>query len=219
MNTTEKAYTELEVQEMIARAIKQDREFQAQVLRGLPILSVPVRQQWIEKPGDVAEGLWKMFCPVGQLLNEAPPAQEILSTIPADGEEFELTLNGDATDPIAMVKSDGYGDSEKWKFNGPKVTGVHTGTFKLVRAGGANLAAVRVTLPKETPLAEGQWREAFKAKFPKHDGNGPIGFAGSEWVRPRGGVLFPCVVDDGDSFFSWVGLDFLVGWRWLVRVK
>lgn len=138
--------------------------------------------------------------------------------IPADGVEFELTLDGDVIDPIAMVQGNGYGSPEKWKFNGPKVKGAQTGTFKLLRAGGANLAAVKEKLSKEGPLAEGEWREAFKAKF-SHDGNGPIGFGGSEWVDPVGSLLFPYMRDGVYSFFSWVGDDFSAHWRWLVRVK
>ena len=215
---TEKAYTESEVNELVAKAIKQDREFQAQVLRGLPILGTDVRQQWIEEPSSIAEGLWGLFCPVAGVVSAEVPAQNI-PAIPVNGEEFELELDGDAIDPLQMVRDDSY--TGEWKFNGPKVTGKQKGTFKLMSAGCycANLAAVKEKLPQETPFAEGQWREAFKAKYPKHDGKGPIGFAGSEWVFPLGFLHFPYVSDDGHSSFGWVGLDFYAHWRWLVRVK
>ena len=56
---------------------------------------------------------------------------------PPDGVEFELTLDGDAVsnDPTEMVRRDGYGSPEKWKFTGKKVSGIQTRRFKLVSIG------------------------------------------------------------------------------------
>lgn len=154
---------------------------------------------------------------VAQAAKEQLPPQPTLLPIPADNEEFELTLDGDAADPIGMVRSDGCQNHERWRFNGLRVEGKQTGTFKLVRAGGVNLAAAKAKLPN--PMAEGQWREAFKAKYPQHDGKGPVGFGGSEWVNPRGFARFPFVSDDGSSKFGWAGFSLSGDWRWLVRVK
>ncbi len=212
--TTERTYTEQEVKELIAKAIKQDRELQAQMLRSLPIISTEARQRWIEKPDAIAEGLWKMFCPVGQKVSESSPVPRY----PADDEAFELELDGDAIDPLQMVRNDGY--TGEWKFNGPKVQGKQKAIFKLIRVGYcANVAAVKAKkLPEGTSLAEGEWREPFKAKYPQQDGNGPVGFAGSEWLDPDGDVSFPFVGDCGRSGFDWVEGDFDGRWRWLVRV-
>ena len=62
-----------------------------------------------------------------------PKSQEILP-FPKEGEEFELTLDGDTPDPFQMVRSEGF-DPTEWKFNGPKIEGRQTKKFKLLRAG------------------------------------------------------------------------------------
>lgn len=67
MKTEQAGYTEVEVQELIAKAIKQDREFQAQVLRALPLLSADARQNWIETPKAVKRTLQGF---------EAPPTED-----------------------------------------------------------------------------------------------------------------------------------------------
>lgn len=52
---------------------------------------------------------------------------------PADGEIFELTLDGDAPEnqPLEMVSRFGYAPVG-WRHNGPKVSGKQTRRFKLV---------------------------------------------------------------------------------------
>lgn len=140
-------------------------------------------------------------------------------TYPADGVEFDLTLDFDApeADPIEMVRRDGYNSPEQWQFTGKKVSGVQTRRFKLVRVGPCqNLDEVRQNLAQYGDVPEGQWREAFKAAYSRPDGNGPIGFADPSWVRPDGFVFFPYVDSDGGSDFYWADDGRAVGWRWLV---
>lgn len=145
------------------------------------------------------------------------------SLYPADGEEFELTLDGDnlATDPIAMVRHDGYNQPESWKYKGKKLmTGKLTGSFKLVSVGYCpDLDDVRQKLTQHGEVPEGQWREAFKASYPKPDGDGPVGIADPSWVNPNGGAFFPYVDSGGGSRFGWTGSGFDDDWRWLVRVS
>ena len=138
---------------------------------------------------------------------------------PADGVEFELALDFDApeNDPIAMVRQDGYGSPEKWRFTGQKLSGVQTRRFKLERVGACgNLDEVRQKLAQYGEIPEGQWRQAFKVAYPQSDGNGPIGFADPSWVGPDGDVDFPCVGSDGGSLFDWAVIGLGEYWRWLV---
>ena len=140
-------------------------------------------------------------------------------TIPADGEEFEITLDFSApeADPIQMVRGDGYSEPERWKFTGKKLSGVQTRRFKLVRVGYChNLDEVRQKLAQYGEVPEGQWREAFKVAYPKYDGNGPVGFADPSWVDPSGSASFPVVHSDGFSYFDWAELERGGRWRWLV---
>lgn len=140
-------------------------------------------------------------------------------TVPAVGEEFELTLNGDEVDPLDMVRRDGEDDWEHWRFNGPRVTGTHTRRFKLVCPGYCrDLAEVK---QKAGKLAEGQWREAFRQKYPNPDGLGPIGFGGSEWLDPDSHRHFPYLganIQPWHSYFPWDLYGFAEHWRWLVEV-
>lgn len=167
---------------------------------------------------------------LGRALNEALLSQtkEIASTVgptvlvyPADGEIFELTLDGDApeNDPIKMVRRDGYSKPEKWKHAGKKVVGKQTRHFVLVSVGYCeNFIELVGKLVKHGTIPEGQWREAFKAAYPQPDGKGPVGFADSSWVDPSGRADFPYVITDGRSHFFWTDDDFDESWRWLVGV-
>ena len=146
-------------------------------------------------------------------------------TVPKDGEIFELTLNTDDANPIGMVRDDGYENPDLCKFEGPEVNGTHTKRFKLVRVGNQPHAlAVNRALSKHGTPALGQWREAFKKKYPRHDGHGSVGFTGAVWVFPEyGGIRsFPFVVGRGflwSSGFRGLGNDFDVRWRFAVEVK
>jgi len=141
--------------------------------------------------------------------------------IPADGVEFELTLNDPAPDPIDMVRGDGYSNAADWKYNGKGAT-PRTGRFKLMRTGyQPNLARVRQKLGEEN-VPEGQWREAFKKVYPRPDGKGPIGFADPSWGRPLDLASFPVLHETGEAWcsnFVWAGLGRHDRWRWLVACK
>jgi len=143
---------------------------------------------------------------------------------PAPGEIFELMLDGDALDPMEMVRADGYHPEEGWKFNGPRIEGFQARRFKLTRVGYCrNLDEVkkRVKVAGEK-LAEGQWREAFKFTYPRPDRDILIGFGGSKWVFPDGSLDVPFLDALGVRWHSgFRGADgsFDGRWYWLVKVK
>lgn len=71
------------------------------------------------------------------------------------------------------------------------------------------------------PLAEGQWREAFRRKFRPAPG-AFVGFGGSEWSDPDIGRHFPCLDEFGGAWYSnfhWAGDDLIGSWLWLVPSK
>ena len=147
------------------------------------------------------------------------PTSEPL-TYPATGEVFELTLDGDAADvqPLKMVRRDGY--AGEWRHRGSTVKGQEARRFKLVEIGYCqDFEEVRRKLATHGAIPEGQWREAFKARYPRRDGKGPIGVADASWVSPGGDAGFPYVHTDGDSRFGWAGNGFGDSWRWLVLCK
>jgi hypothetical protein len=102
-------------------------------------------------------------------------------------EGFELAIDGNAVDPIGMVRRT-YSDWKDWIFTGPRVVGKRTARFKFLRAQ-RNCVPYDYTLRaglamRGFKLAEGQWREPFLEKFPNCDGKGTISFVGSEWSTP-----------------------------------
>lgn len=142
-----------------------------------------------------------------------------MAEYPKKGQEFELTLDGDAQPPLDMVRDYGYSQPEKWEHTGTAVTGIHTRRFKLVSVGYCrNLKAVRRKLEEHGEIPEGQWLEAFKEAFPESDGKGPVGVADPSWVNPLGFVRFPCVRSFGFSGFPWAGRGFHGRWRWLLAL-
>ena len=167
---------------------------------------------------------------LAQALNDASPeiireflaglkTLQVFCSVPEDGEEFELSLDGNAVDPLAMVRKDGY--SGEWQFNGPKVEGVQTRRFQLVRLGYCpNLDEAKAKAQtRGYRLAEGEWREAFRKRFLRPAVGDLIAFGGSGWSDPYGGRGFPYLDEsDGawDSDFDWVGSGFDEDWRWLV---
>jgi hypothetical protein len=143
------------------------------------------------------------------------------TSYPATDEIFELTLDGDAAEnqPLEMVRRDGY-NPKGWQHRGPVVKGRHTKRFKLVEIGYCrNFDEVRRKLAIHGEIPEGQWREAFRARYGKPDGKGPIGIADALWVIPYSSAYFPYVGLDGDSNFRWTDSDFYDVWRWLVVCK
>jgi hypothetical protein len=143
-------------------------------------------------------------------------------SVPDVGQVFELTLNP-VVSPLDMVSGDGY-TASKWKYTGTAITESQTRRFKLEQVGYcSNLDEVRrkLTKPGQKP-AEGQFREAFKALYPKPDGQGPIGIPDASWVGPSGGADFPVLRGSGKawrSFFDWADFRREGFWRWLVEVE
>ena len=140
---------------------------------------------------------------------------------PPIGEVFELTLDGcdPSSDPIEMVRGDGYNEPERWEFKGERVIDLETRRFKLVEIGyQPNFNAVREAFREHGTIPGGQWREAFKANF-EPDSKGPIGIADASWLNPLGSASFPYVDANGSSYFLWADSSFRVGWRWLVEVS
>jgi len=137
----------------------------------------------------------------------------------ADGEVFEMTLDGDAPEnhPLEMVRRDGY--TGNWKHSGPVVKGIVTRRFKWVAVGyQPNLETVRAALAFHGDIPEGQWREAVKQMF-KPDGEHLRGIADPSWENPDGYAIFPYVENGGYSDFRWAGLDLGESWCWLVAVS
>lgn len=157
--------------------------------------------------------------PTIELVSRAP--KPAIVAYPAVGEAFELTLDGDALEnqPLEMVRRDGY--IGNWTHRGPLVNGAETRRFKLVSVGYcANWNELtQRKLAKHGEISPGQWREAFKKKYPTPDDNGLIGFPDASWAGPGGGARFPCVHAGGGSDFRWAGRGFSGRWRWFVGVR
>ena len=148
-----------------------------------------------------------------------PPAPAASRSIPKLNEVFELTLNGDEVDPLEMVRSDRYTGS--WDFVGPRVIGLQTRRFKLVNVG--RCANLREITEKAGKLAKGQWREAFRERYPNPDGREPIGFGGSLWSNNIGGWRIPLLTSYAGEWISRFGSASTAlhreSWRWLVEVE
>lgn len=160
----------------------------------------------------------------GPSIEEPPKVEELVEpfipSYPANGVEFELTLEGDAVDSMEMVKS-----QSVWKYRGKRVKGIHTRRFKLVSIGDCpDLDEVRKKLAAHGEIPEGQWRVPFKAAF-KSDANGPVGIADPSWASLCRDaynnrvfhVHFPFVWGDASSYIENFNLG--VSWRWLVEVR
>ncbi len=171
-----------------------------------------------------------------QALNDAPSevihdflaglkSLPVLFPLPEQGVEFELTLDGDATDPLQMVKDDGY-DPTDWKFNGPKVVGKQTQKFKLASfhcTPGKYYQFKLYDMEDQIgPLAEGEWREAFRRRFQPSLGV-LVGFGGFEWRRSSERIrLFPCLHGGRkgwEPYFGWEGMIEKWPGLWLVPSK
>lgn len=210
--------------------LAQSRELGAALVRNMPDLIGEQAQAWVDDPAALKAFLARMNFPLQEAAEVpftapvAKPASKKPARVrlPADGELFQLTLDASQADPMAMVRGDGY-DPKGWKFNGPALQGTLTGQFKLVRLGAvSSLTDARAKAhAMSVTLAEGQWREAFKAAYPHNDKGGPIAFGGetTEWVHPSS-RRFPVLRDSGKSWrssFHWADGGFGDSWRWLVR--
>ena len=144
-----------------------------------------------------------------------------IPTMPAEDEWFELTVDNNI-DPMSVVTSAGF-DATKWEYLGPPFSGVKNYRVKLIALGYVrNLdeakAAAKLKNPKYQ-LLEGQAREAFKAKYPRHNGR-PVVFGGSEWQDPNRDrrVAYLGYLHGGEwsSDFDWSERDFGGDWLWAV---
>lgn len=137
---------------------------------------------------------------------------------PRPGEVFELTI--DTPFPgLDMVRDDGYGNWQEWRFTGSEITVPETKRFELVEIGyQPNFEAVKRELGKHGTIPQGQWRKALRQKFSLAHGR-LVGVADSSWVSPGGGVGFPYVHGGGFGYFDWAGRGFSDDWFWLVEVK
>ena len=177
----------------------------------------------VRKHGGTDEDLHRLVTPDGkETLDKIAElvVQDRRRPYPAEGEVFTLTMdaNDPECDPLAMVREDGYNPAE-WKHVGDKLTGVHTGKFRLVSVGYCrDLDEARQKLAAHGALAQGQWREAFKEAYPTPDGKGSIGFPDPSWVGPHGDRDFPYVGTDGKSSIRWAADELTYYWRWLVAV-
>jgi hypothetical protein len=179
-------------------------------------LSTDRRQHFVEGEGQrqLEDGLSRFFA---ETTVEAQPAP-VISQYPANGVEFELTINEPFTS-LDMVRRFGY-ESAGWNFSGAEITKPVTKRFKLVPIGAqSNFKAVEMENAKLGIIPDGQWLDAFKKAFSQPDGNGPIGVAKASWVIPRRDACFPYVYTDGGLSFDWTGHGFSAFSRWLVEVQ
>lgn len=141
---------------------------------------------------------------------------------PKVGERFTLTLKANEANntPLGIVKEWGY-SKRGWKHRGEVLTGEQTKEFMLVEVGyQSNIDAVKRAIemlygipPKQH---KGQWKQAYLAEYEPNSTN-HIGIADNSWVTPDGNHVFPCLLADGRSRFSWSGHDFdKEEWLWLV---
>lgn len=215
--------------------LAQSRELGAALVRNMPDLTGEQAQAWIDDPEALKAFLARMNFPLQGALSEAVPFTAPVAKpaskkparvpLPADGLVFQLMVVAFTAHPMTMVRGDGY-DPEGWKFNGTPLSQSQTniGQFKLVRLGPvSSLVHARVKAhAMGVTLAEGQWREAFKAAYPRNDKSGSIAFGGetSEWVDSKGYRRFPVLLEhakSGRSDFYWADYDCGGSWRWLVR--
>ena len=147
--------------------------------------------------------------------------QESFPVLPAIDEWFDLEVNDDM-DPMLVVSSAGF-DLKGWEYLGPQFSGKKTYRVKLIELGSVkNLEDARQKARAKNPkyrLLEGQAREPFKAKYPRHNGR-PIVFGGSVWQDPHRFRNVACLggLRSGRwrSNFDWSGDDFVGRWLWPV---
>lgn len=139
---------------------------------------------------------------------------------PELGVTFTLTLDGDASqnEPLEMVRRDGLVGG--WSHSGPVVSGLQTKSFMLMRFDFShNLVELLRQLSEPGGIPPGQWRQAFKAAYPKYDRKGPIGVPDASWFNPKGNAHFPIVGGHGYTpFFPAKHRFARGGWRWLVMI-
>ena len=138
---------------------------------------------------------------------------------PPIDEWFDLEIDN-TIDPMEVVTTAGH-IAKDWEFLGPPFQGKSIRPVKLVGLGYvANLEAARIAAKvKGYRLLEGQAREPFKVKFPRHNGR-PIVFGGNEWQNPYSHRSVTYLRHVGrrswNASFSWSDSGFIVSWLWAV---
>ncbi len=132
---------------------------------------------------------------------------------PVEDALFDLTVDNNV-DPMTVVTSCGL-DATNWKYLGPQQSGIRIYRVKLVSLGSVrNLDEAKKAAGRLNPkfrLLEGQAREPFKEKYPRHNGR-PIVFGGSQWQDPDDSrnvaYLGTLSVGEWHSRFGWSDGDF-----------
>lgn len=147
------------------------------------------------------------------------------SYYPPVGEVFELSLIecGDAADPSRMVEADGCLSAAKWLFSGTDERGAGTRQFQLLPTDPAwkRFSEFSDGLALEGRIPSGQWREAFRLKFPNPPpGVRPVGILDPSWHSPSpGGVPhFPYIGPRGETHFRSIAVMPSIAWLWLVEM-
>ena len=96
-----KTYTQKELNEAVHKGIKQDREFLAQVIRGLPMMSMEAKQGLIENPN----GLKVFFSCLGRpkIPETAKGASVPRAVVKVEGFPLKALID-DADNPIEVIK-------------------------------------------------------------------------------------------------------------------
>ncbi|MBI3952526.1 MAG: hypothetical protein HY336_01055 [Candidatus Doudnabacteria bacterium] len=137
----------------------------------------------------IMESQFEGVRPAGEVQTEQPqPEVPTHPPVPAVGEWFELEIDGD----LDIAPSG-------WKLLGPVfLKGKRTYRAKLVELGDQlNLKAARNAAKTKEPkcvMAPGQAREAFMAKYPRHN-NRLIVLGGNEWQDFGRGRRVACLGD------------------------
>ncbi|HTE48470.1 MAG TPA: hypothetical protein VK675_01010 [Candidatus Paceibacterota bacterium] len=149
--------------------------------------------------------------------------EESILLVPEDQEVFELTIESNTIYPTEMLRADGGDNPNKLKFKGPSISGEQTKKFKLFRVHNQlNADEANKSLAVYGAPALGQWREAFKKKYPRPDGKGPIAFTGSEWLDPYRRRAYPFLLDGSTAWYSgfrWFDHGINISWRIAFEIK
>jgi len=119
-------YTQYEVDELIRKAIRQDREFLVQIIRSLPDLDPTTKQGWIENPLVVA-GVLNKFAPPTQAMASVSTIIHVdrsIRPVYSDFVEKVMTPNLDYTGPATydILKDISLWRHEKQKGRGAEVS-------------------------------------------------------------------------------------------------
>jgi len=148
----------------------------------------------------------------------------VSGSVPNEGVEFELTIDGDFTVPRALIEESDL-NPKHWRHVGNVITGRNTGRFKLVRAGYRdNIRGVIAILNGYGRIPLSQWLQAFMNTFQLSDCLGPIGVADLCWlpewalIIDRDNICYPFVTSKRLFYLRRSDLPTDASWRWLVQI-